>query len=100
MSTGAPSSMFAERAVILSPLRGWSGGSVVTLLQTSVKRVAVMSRISWRIRICYSLYLILPRDNGGEGGRGELEGVDNKGGSRWPFELNIDQMHYILSQER
>ena len=50
MSTRAPSSVFAERAVILSPLSGWSGGSVATLLQTSVRSEAVMSWISlWRM---------------------------------------------------
>jgi len=46
MSKRAPSLVFAERAVILSPLSGWNGGSVATLLQTSVRSEAVMSRIS------------------------------------------------------
>ena len=42
ISTRAPSSVFAERAVIHSPLNGRSGGSVATFLQTSVRSEPVI----------------------------------------------------------
>ena len=44
-STWASSSVLAKRAVILSPLSGWIGGSMAALLQTSVRSEAVMSGI-------------------------------------------------------
>ena len=46
MSNRALSSVLAERAVRVSPLKGCRGGSIATLWQTSVSSVAVMSRIA------------------------------------------------------
>ena len=46
MSKRAPSSLLAVRVIILSPVSGWSAGSVATLWHTSVRSDAVMSRIS------------------------------------------------------
>ena len=50
ISRRAPSSLFAVLSLSCSPERGWSGGSVATLWQTSVRKPAVMSLSSlWRI---------------------------------------------------
>ena len=57
--------MLAERWTNDSLVRGWRSGSVATLWQISVSRVAVMSRISlWRIVGMPPMWQIMAADHG------------------------------------